>query len=163
IIATLLVLLLARRKQLSVTLSGVTIAINTAAVIYALWSADDILAREPRIWVPFQPHKLSVLVVALVAPVPAWAGLGSIAAYTAAATAQYLGFPPGVQEHLPIAEPWATLAFGVFALGLYLYRERAMRIERDWARAQAESRALDRLARIGLAVRDLSNTPLQTL
>jgi hypothetical protein len=163
VFSILLTLLLARRHRPSETLSVAAALANVGMVVFALWGADDLLAREPRTWVPFQPHKLSVLALALVAPTPPWVGVASILAVTLAAVAQYLTFPPEVQAHLAVEEPWATLAFGAFALVTFAHRLRLLRIEREAAHAQAEADALKRLASIGLAVRDLSNTPLQTL
>ena len=61
------------------------------------------------------------------------------------------------------AEPWAILAFGTFAAGIYAYRIYAWRKEQRLADALAEARISERLSRIVLALQDLANTPLQTL
>jgi hypothetical protein len=72
-------------------------------------------------------------------------------------------FGPEVRAHLAVEEPWATIAFGAFAFGIFLYRTRMLRLEHEAMLAHAEAESLRRLARVSLAVRDLSNTPLQTL
>jgi hypothetical protein len=163
VILLLLLLLLARRARPSEALSAFTVLCNAAVVLAALWGADDVLAREPRAWVPFQSHKLGVLVIALIAPTPSWVGAAWIVAFTLASATQYLAFPLEVRAHLATGEPWASLAFGAFAAVILVYRVRLLQVERTAARAQAEAESLKRLASIGLAVRDLSNTPLQTL
>src|SRR5262249_8383675 len=48
-------------------------------------------------------------------------------------------------------------------LGLLIDRLRRQAIERKMAHAQAEAASLERFTRSMLAVRDLTNTPLQTL
>jgi hypothetical protein len=163
VLTILLLVLLARRDRPSVALSTVTAFCNVAAVIVALWGAGEVLAREPRPWVPFQPQKLGVLALALIAPTPFWVGATCIAAFTLTAAAQYLAFPAEVRAYLAPGEPWGTFSFGAFALVALGHRIRLLRIEREAIRAHAEAEALKRLARVGLAVRDLSNTPLQTL
>jgi hypothetical protein len=134
-----------------------------AAIIAALWMADDILAHEARTWIPFQSRKLSVLTIALIAPTPPWVGVICIAACMLSAVVQLVTFGPEVRAHLAVEEPWATIAFGAFAFGIFLYRTRMLRLEHEAMLAHAEAESLRRLARVSLAVRDLSNTPLQTL
>jgi hypothetical protein len=134
-----------------------------AALVAALCSADDVVAHSAEPWTPFQRRKLSVLTVALIAPTPPWVGVLCIAAFTLSAVVQYGGFEPDVRAHLGVEEPWATVAFGAFAFGIFLYRTRMVRLEHEAMLAQAEADSLRRLARVALAVRDLSNTPLQTL
>ena len=159
-----LLVLFARRRHPSEVLGATAVLSNTVFVLLALWLADGILAREPRAWVPFQSHKLGVVATALIAPCPTWVGALCIVAFTALSVVQYVEFPASVQAHLAIGEPWASLAFGAFALGVFIYRKRGLRIERETAWAHAETKSLEkRLARVSFAVRDLSNTPLQTL
>lgn len=162
IMAALLVALLILRRP-PVAASAAADLACTAAILVALWQADDVLAREPRTWIPFQPHKLAVLALALIAPTPSWVGVVTILAYTAASTAHYFVFPAEVRAHLALGEPWGSLAFGAFALGVFVHRKRLLRIEHEAMRAHAEAESLRRLARMSLAVRDLQNTPLQTL
>ena len=163
VLALLLIVLLARRHRPSVLLSSFTVLCNTAVALVALWSADEVLAREPRPWVPFQSHKLAVLALALVAPTPAWVGAACIGAYTLASAGQYLAFPAEVRASLAVGEPWGSFGFGALALVALVHRIRLLRVEREAVRAAAEAESLKRLAALALAARDLSNTPLQTL
>jgi hypothetical protein len=60
-------------------------------------------------------------------------------------------------------EPWVTLAYALIAFGLLVDRVRRQRAEERAVCAQARSDEMARLARMALALRDLANTPLQTL
>ena len=51
----------------------------------------------------------------------------------------------------------------MFTVVLYVIGRRVSAVERAAERARTEARALERLAREQLALRDLANTPLQTL
>jgi hypothetical protein len=159
--AALLVLLLARRKQPSVTLGSAAFLVNTAAIVTALVVAAPHYAGSTK-WVPFQANKLGALTVPLLMP-ELWVGVLGVLAFSGSAVIQYGLFAPEIRQRIPFGEPWASVAFGVFGLVLTAYRWRWLETERSLARAQAEAAALDRMAHTLLAVRDLSNTPLQTI
>jgi hypothetical protein len=65
----------------------------------------------------------------------------------------------------PVApgEPWITLIYAVIAVGMLLSRARRREAVERAARAMAHAAALERVARLLLAVRDRANTPLQTI
>jgi hypothetical protein len=116
-----------------------------------------------RLWAPFQAEKLGALTVALLAPPGFWIGTLSILAFAATPIVHAASFAPAVRARLPMSEPWASLAYGAFALLLLFYRLRARAVEREMARVNAEVAAREQLTRALLAVRDLTNTPTQTL
>jgi hypothetical protein len=62
-----------------------------------------------------------------------------------------------------LAEPWASVAYGVFGLLLYGYRLNAISLQRRMAESLAAKGTMEHVSRMLLAVRDFSNTPLQTL
>src|SRR5262249_36144624 len=64
---------------------------------------------------------------------------------------------------LPLGEPWASIAFLLFAMAILVYRVRERRLEQRVIRAQSNAEALTHVARRFLAIRDLANTPLQTI
>jgi hypothetical protein len=136
--------------------------VNTA-IIVALWESSRGLAALDIPWVPFRPHQLGALAVALLAPPVASVGILAILGFIGAAVMQFTLFDPAIREQLPYGDPFASLAYGGFALALYVHRLRATQTERDVARVQAEAEGFERLARAMCAFRDLSNTPLQTL
>jgi hypothetical protein len=163
ILASLLVVLWLDRRRPRKAIAAFADLACVAALIAALWGASDLLAHDARMWVPFQRRKLSVLAIALIAPTPPWVGVLCIAAFTLSAIVQLGTFEPAARAYLAVEEPWAMIAVAAFAFAIILYRTRMLRLEHEAMRAQAEAESLRRLARVALAVRDLSNTPLQTL
>src|SRR5262249_42826529 len=76
---------------------------------------------------------------------------------------RYQTLPPEQQHRLPIGEPWAVLIYAVFALAILGYRVHSIALSRRMFRVRAESIATQKLARTFLALRDVRNTPLQTI
>jgi hypothetical protein len=161
--AALLVILFRRRSDCPVPLASFAFTVNTFAILAALWSASAFWVNVPGHFSPFQAHRLGALTVALLAPEELWVGVVSIVAYIGSAFTQYSLFTPAVRATLPPTEPLALLAYGLFAIALLAYRLRGLAALRQMARVRAEADALERLARMSLAVRDLSNTPLQVI
>ena len=162
IAAVMLAVLLARRRHPSVVVGDVVFLLDVAVILAALWLIGEAHARSGQPWVPFQEHKLGMVTVAMIAP-EAWVGAVGIIAYAAASLAQYSGFDQVARDQLVMTEPWATIAFLVFSGILIVYRSRQMAIEREVAVARTRIEATAHLARVLLAVRDLANTPLQTI
>lgn len=133
------------------------------AILTYLWSDQQRIAESGTEWVPFRANQLGAFTVALLAPPRLWVGVVAILGFAGTAVAQFLLFDAGVREHLAYGDPWATIAFGSFAIAILIYRLRGRAIERDAARARAEAEATERTARAILALRDLACTPLQTL
>lgn len=135
----------------------------TVATIAALTAHAERLAASPIEWVPYRAHHLAVLTVALLAPPRAWVGASAILGIVGVAVFQYALFPAEIRADLPYDEPTSMLFFGGFALVLLFYRLRADANERAITRALAEAELYQDFARTMLAVRDLSNSPMQTL
>jgi hypothetical protein len=92
-----------------------------------------------------------------------WVGTITIAGFAGSALLQFAMFEPEIRERLPFGDPFATLAFGGFALGILVFRVRASQVENDALELQVRMKNLERFAMTMLAVRDLTNSPLQTL
>jgi hypothetical protein len=60
-------------------------------------------------------------------------------------------------------QPWTSALIGLSAVGLALYRAHRQREEVRLIVARERATALERLTRSFLAIRDIANTPLQTL
>lgn len=131
-------------------------------VIVTLWFDAHRAAVAGIAWVPFRPNQLGALAVALFAP-EVWIGIPTILGFTLTAVVEFTRFDPITRTHLAYGDPWATLAFGGFAIGLLLFRHRTMRRERSLVEMQVELAAFGEIARYALTIRDLANTPLQTL
>jgi hypothetical protein len=157
-----LVVLVAARRRPKLRLGTAAFLINAAAVIASLWLTHPYYAAAPRPWRPFEANKLGALTVALLAP-NRWAGLLAIAGYVGSAFIQYNLYPGDAHERLSVTEPWATIAYGAFSIGLLAFRLRGLALARAVDRGRAEAVVLQRLARVSVTLRDLANTPLQTL
>ena len=62
-----------------------------------------------------------------------------------------------------MGEPFCIIAYGVFALVVLGFKQRGNTLRAELENARAEKVALERLARVAIALRDLANTPVQTL
>lgn len=144
-------------------ISSLLFCVNTAVIVWAISISGQHYADVGLM--PFQANKLGVFAVALLAP-EAWAGLASILAYTLAALVQGALMQRADSEgvsNVAVYEPWATLVFGGFAIVLLGYRLRRIVYERTLLRAEASAHAARRIAELSLWVRDLANSPIQTL
>jgi hypothetical protein len=110
----------------------------------------------------FEWIKLSLLVIAMASPsIPI--GLPWLAAFGLVPFLLTMSWPAGLRALLPLGEPWLTGVFVLAAAGIMVFRQRAAVLQRELARARADKVAAERVARLSIAVRDLSNSPLQTL
>jgi hypothetical protein len=157
-----LILLVVTRDRPRRWLGTAVFLVVIAAILAALSWTDGVLAHADPHWYPFDAHKLGALTVALLAPPSLWVGLLAIAGFTVMPLVELHAWEPEVRARLSAA-PWATVAYGAFACAVYALQMRRYALLRRAARAEAEAAALERFARMVLAVRDLANTPLQTV
>jgi hypothetical protein len=160
--AATLVLLHLRRGRPSVRLGNLAFTLNNVAALAALWATDTRLVGTHH-WNPFDAQKLGALTVALLAPPSAWVGVVNIAAFTLIPVAEVLWWAPGLRAELPPATPFASVIYGCFALGVFGLQLRRVARTQHEAEHQAETAAAEHFARMVLALRDLANTPLQTI
>jgi hypothetical protein len=151
------------RRSASRTHANVAFLVINAAAITQVWCGTELIVASGVAWVPFRQYQLGALAVALLAPAQAWLGIATIAGYIGAAVIQLVLFEPEVRARLPYGDPWASVVYGAFAIVLFLHRLRSMHAEQAVVRAQAEAEGYETLARAMVALRDLSNTPLQTI
>jgi hypothetical protein len=137
--------------------------LNNTVAVAALWVSDDLLWQTSASWTPFDVQRLAALTMALLAPPRIWLGVFTIAQPTAASLAEYWLLNPNARARLPINALWIAAVYGVFAFALYAHLLRAREMERRAARAQADRLAMERFTQMLLALRDLANTPLQTM
>jgi hypothetical protein len=159
--AILSLTLIARRRRASVLESSITFLVNIAAIVAFLWIADTHYAQAAPAWVPYQTSKLGVLVTALLAP-ELWVGALSIAAMAGSAIVHNQLLAPDLRARA-FGEPWPMVAFGLFALALLAHQSRRRAVEGENIRMLADAAATERFARSAVAIRDLANTPLQTI
>ena len=158
----LVIVLLADRKHPTTRLARTTFLVNIAVMLAALWITSGAYAAAPERWIPFQANKLGALAVAMLAP-DLITGSLAIAGFVGMALLRYVALPDALQSRFPIGEPWAILIYAVFAMALLSYRAHRIALARRMLRIRTESIATQRLARAFLALRDFTNTPLQTI
>jgi hypothetical protein len=158
-------LLWARRARPSLAQAGAASVACTLLTLPAQWYSMSVFASmlEARPWTPFQGMKLLSILIALIGPEIPLVIVTDVLLLISSSLIQYLTFPAAVRAHFAFDEPGATLMYGGMALLLFYYRWRRHEAARQVARAEAQSASLQQLARVFLAVRDLTNTPLQTL
>jgi hypothetical protein len=154
--------LIARRRSVGVREAGLAFVLNNAAIQWCLWIGNDHFALAGAHWSPFQANNLGCLAAAFLAP-EIWSGAIVIVGFAGSAIVQYLLFPPDIQNRLPLGQPWPTLVYGIFGIVLlgFFMRRRAMEVA--VLRSGIEKTALQHLARRSMAIRDLANTPIQTI
>jgi hypothetical protein len=158
----LMLLLFGFRRRPSGQVATTAFLVNTAVILVSLWITSAAFAAAPGKWIPFQANKLGALAAAMLAP-DLLTGVIAIAAFAGMVVVRYLALPHELQRRFPIGEPWTILIYAVFALALLGYRAHRIALSRRMLRIRTESIATQRLARAFLALRDFTNTPLQTI
>jgi hypothetical protein len=158
----LMIVLVARRRRPTVRLATTAFLVNIAAILAALWVTSAFWAAAPERWIPFQANKLGALTAAVLAPDLA-SGSVAIAGFVGMAVLRYLSLPADLQQRFPVGEPWTILIYGLFGMALLIYRIHRMALARRMMRMRTEAIATQRMARTFLALRDFTNTPLQTI
>lgn len=162
-VATVLWFPLIRDREWSFAISRAVFLINNFVIAAMLWLTTAPWAQlDGAQWLPFQAHKLSLLTAALIAP-DLIVGLVTLAVYSGAALLQLALFDPAVRARVASGEPWPIFAFTLFSVVLLVARLRRQFLEHNLIEVRAERRLLRDVAARLLAVRDLANTPLQTI
>jgi hypothetical protein len=127
------------------------------------WMIDDARAAHSTCWVPYEPNKLSALTLAIIAP-PGWRiGMVAIMLFIGSALVHHLMLAEAIRARMSAGEPFGVIAYGVFALVILGFKQRGYTLRDELEHARAEKVALERVARLSMALRDLANTPVQTL
>jgi len=160
----LLVLYLAPRvrRERSRWLISALFVLNSVAVVTVLWIRDPYYAEHVSRWVPFQGNKLGCLVAAFLAP-DFFGGLVAIAAHSLTSVISFELFPEDMQKKIAFGEPVASLSFGLAGLLSLISRFRRIQIENKFRHLQVRTMAMQKVASTVLRIKDLMNTPLQSI
>ncbi|MGZ3449933.1 MAG: hypothetical protein ACXVEF_10075 [Polyangiales bacterium] len=158
--ASLFVVLWLLRSKPNRRLAAIVFVVNAACLSFAMFMRDPLYARVPH-WVPFQEAKLACIAAALLAP-GIWSAFAGIGVHLASTLLVVATLDPRVRATIAF-EPTGSIAFAIVGGVIAFHRQRRLALERDVTAAYADVRAADRLARTILAVRDLANTPIQTI
>lgn len=146
------------------TLSHISILylLNTCLVAIVLYMRNPVYAEFAANWVPFQASKLGCMIVALTAP-NFIVGIIGIAVHAGGSILSFLLFTTEIREGLAFGEPIPIFAFAMASIFALLFRTRQMSLEHRLQRSLAEAAAMKSLAEAFVHLRDLMNTPLQTI
>jgi len=160
--AMLAILLLIYRRRPTIRLSMTVFMVNNAVIMVALWITSGAYAAAPGPWIPFQANKIGALAAAVLSP-DLISGIVVIGGFVGMVILRYFTLPLAQQHRLPMGEPWVIFIYAVFAFAMLAYRVHSVALSRRMLRVRTESIATQRLARTFLALRDFTNTPLQTI
>ena len=156
-----LIALLAWRRAPRVISLGVLQLQFASALTISLGGAQARVFAGQTIEV-YQALKAGMIVIAILSP-SAPVGTAWITIFAMAPVFQPEWWPVAARQHLPSLERWFVPVYGILAAALLLFRRRSALLESELSEARAEQLTVERLARMSLALRDLANTPLQTL
>jgi signal transduction histidine kinase len=161
--ATGLVLLWVQRRTPSLLACQILFAMVTLFYLPDTWVSEIDAAARGVVRNPLVGHQYVVIGVAILAPGAAWFGGALMAVVLASSIGLWAWLAARHSLHGVAGEPWMTLVQGAGAFAFLWFRAQRRVMMQRLARARAEADALARMARLFLAVRDRTNTPLQTL
>jgi hypothetical protein len=133
------------------------------SVLLALWVNNRELAAAGAVFQTFIGFKLILIGGALILPSDPFIALPVLISATLAPTIEWATWPADWHARLAAGEPFGTVVIGVVAIALYVHRTRVSTLQRRLIESEAQRDVIQKVARIALAMKDLSNTPLQTL
>jgi hypothetical protein len=153
----------ARHRRPSVRACDTVFVLLALPYLVAYWTGEIASARLGLVREPLITHQIFMVGIAVLAPGSLLLAGGIIALAAVSATLLLMV----LRARYPLlglaGEPWITYTFALIAIALLAWRVRwRMIVERN-LRARADAEALAQMARMFLAVRDRTNTPLQTL
>jgi hypothetical protein len=161
-LGSLLLLLAARR--LSAKASTVVLLLNVIVTLLADTIINLALARSSARFEPFIGNKEVAFAIAIIAPVSMPMNYAVLAACALLPLLDYFFLIPAqYRRNIMSPEPWTSIMYAVIAVAILRGRVKELEAERAAARALKEKEDAEELARKFLALRDMANTPLQTI
>ncbi len=158
------ILALAAYKHGSYIFNTTIVLINAGVMILAcsfdIYQMAEFKPNSPQQLIGI---RLILFATAIVAPNPMWSGYLIIGVAAATPFLLYLLSPLYIQAGLLQNEQWMALLYAVVAALILRHRHEEIRMGRLLAKIQAEHRATSQLAAIFLSLRDLTNSPLQSV
>ncbi len=155
--------LYARLPPYSRTRSNAAFLLVLVPTAVMAWMVDDARSLQSAHWVPYEPSKLSALTLAIIAP-PGWPiGMVAILMFVGSALVHHLLLADAFRTRMAAGEPFGIIAYGLFALVVLAFKQHSYSLRGELEHARSEKLALERVARVSMALRDLANTPVQTL
>ncbi|AZZ35602.1 hypothetical protein CIK05_01905 [Bdellovibrio sp. qaytius] len=111
----------------------------------------------------FGTYKFIIVCVALMAPFPHFIGYLLIALCLFIPPMQVLLFSPQIMKLSGQFEPWTTMGYALAGLLILHHRISTLKLHANLVESEAKEKNLRDFADVALALRDLTNTPLQSL
>jgi hypothetical protein len=144
-------------------LTWVAYGILNASGMAALWINNQQLAATGVTFQTFTGFKLMAIVGALILPADLVIAIPSLVVGAVLPAIEWATWPAEWRAHSILSEPLGTVFIGLFAIVLYAHRVRGQVLQRRLYDSESKRVIIQEVARIALAMKDLSNTPLQTL
>jgi hypothetical protein len=143
--------------------NGILFVAAPAVILLANALTNLDLAKAGAHFEAFEAFKIAPLAVAIIAPSPVWAGYLVIALGAFGPLIFYGIHAADLRIALPTQEPWFSPIYASVAWLALRHRLKGIELEKALARTKVARRALEDLATVFLALRDLTNTPLQQI
>jgi hypothetical protein len=160
--AIILAVLIGTKRASSTKIASVLFLANSLSVSAAVFLVERQLVGQVENWIPFRPNQLGCLVAALLAP-SLLTGTLAIAAHVGSSLLVLWTMAETVRGSWVAGEPGAVVAFAIAGLFVLGFRFRQLELRDRVHKAREEATVARDLARSFLQIRDLMNTPLQTL
>lgn len=152
-----------RRRQITQRLGTACYLALVLPLFPIFWISEITMAASGRPWSPFGQCQIGMVGSAILAP-----GRVVAASVIVGFGAEALVLAPLLRRlatgnEIAVNEPVQTVVYAFIAIGMLAYRVHMQAVERAYVQKTLEAESLARVARAFQAVRDLTNTPLQSL
>lgn len=155
---------LASEKQIRMRTSNLIFFALSLCSAAMSWYGELEESHHREIWIWGDSFKVSALIVGALAPPGRWTGPITIGLFTGCALAENYVFSPEVTHRMLAAGNVESIfARLIFAFIIFYFRQRKRELAAAMAHESSEKHAMEEVARAALVVRDLANTPIQTL
>ncbi len=111
----------------------------------------------------FASYKVIAVIIAMLAPFPYYVGYILLSLCLLIPPLQVLLFSPEVMRASGQYEPWVTMCYALAALLVLQNRLSTLKLHANLIESQTKEKSLRDFADVAIALRDLTNTPLQSL
>lgn len=108
-------------------------------------------------------YKIFAVLIALIAPAPAWIGYVLIGCCIVFPSLQALFITTDMAVQTNYRDPWLTIIYAILAFIVFKYRIHAQKVEIELIETKSKEKSLKYFSDISMAIRDLTNSPLQSI
>lgn len=141
-------------------------ALNIFMALCALLSASQTAVQAAEKNLPiayFAIYKVTAVIIALLAPFPYYVGYVVLSFCLLIPPVQTLLISPEIIPASGGYEPWVTMCYALAAFLVLHHRLDTLKLHANLIESQTKEKNLQDFADVAMALRDLTNTPLQSL